>query len=58
MVIKEAQSIGLNARKAQGLDQEKLTRSSLTEVKRKLANEVGSISILVHLLATFSSSFR
>ncbi|KAK6022593.1 hypothetical protein OSTOST_11699, partial [Ostertagia ostertagi] len=39
MVIKEAQSIGLNARKAQALDQETVTRSSLTEVKRHRANE-------------------
>ncbi|KAK5976327.1 VWFA domain-containing protein [Trichostrongylus colubriformis] len=39
MVIKEGQSIGLNARKAQVLDQEALTRASLTEVKRNCANE-------------------
>ncbi|VDP37850.1 unnamed protein product [Heligmosomoides polygyrus] len=39
MVIKESQSIGLNARKAMALNQEELTRSSLTEVKRCVAKE-------------------
>ncbi|KAK6046900.1 hypothetical protein COOONC_15592, partial [Cooperia oncophora] len=46
MVIKEAQSIGLNARKAQVLDPEILTRSSLTEVRRNHANETS-----VHICA-------
>ncbi|VDM69075.1 unnamed protein product, partial [Strongylus vulgaris] len=42
MVIKESQAIGLNARKAIMLNQEELTRSSLTEVmqERGMANPV------------------
>ncbi|RCN24152.1 hypothetical protein ANCCAN_30158, partial [Ancylostoma caninum] len=39
MVIKESQTIGLNARKAMTLNQEELTRTSLTEVLEGLGVE-------------------
>ncbi|KAK6730863.1 hypothetical protein RB195_007370 [Necator americanus] len=39
MVIKECQTIGLNGRKAIGLNQEELTRSSLTEIEENRAVE-------------------
>ncbi|KIH62212.1 hypothetical protein ANCDUO_07505 [Ancylostoma duodenale] len=45
MVIKESQTIGLNARKAMTVNQEELTRSSLTEVLEGFGVEVNFHSI-------------